>query len=66
MENTEKARPEFEYFFGVPMKIYCGKCGRLMFTSTRAASVEMFLEHNDRCPWCKCEIDKEVDCSRHE
>ena len=50
MENTEKAKPELEYFFGVPMKIYCGKCGRLMFTSTRAASVEMFLEHNDRCP----------------
>ena len=62
MDNMEKAKPDIEYFFGVPLKVYCGKCERLMFMSTfgeRAASVEMFLEHNDRCPWCGCGIEIE-------
>ena len=58
-KDMEKAKPEIEYFFGKPMKIFCGKCGRNMFTSTTRASVEMYLEHNDRCPWCGCGIEKE-------
>ena len=66
MEQNQKAKPDIEYFFGEPMSIYCGKCKRVMFMSTRSASVSMWLEHNDQCPWCKCEVDKEVDYIRHE
>ena len=50
-------KPDIEYFFGKPMKVYCGKCERIMFTATTKASVEMFFRDVDRCPWCKEKID---------
>lgn len=56
--KTEKAVPEIEYFFDVPYKVYCGKCGRLIITGganvPRKARPQM-----EACRWCGTPIDWE-------
>lgn len=49
-------KPEVEYFFGVPYKCYCGKCGRIL--TTGAVAIGQMKNWMERaCPWCGVAID---------
>ena len=36
----ERAKPDIETFFGVPIKVFCGACGRIMFLIHKTGELE--------------------------
>lgn len=55
--TEEKAKPDYEMFFGIPYKAFCGKCGRILFTGGRYNSISYAEERMKECPHCGCRID---------
>lgn len=53
----EKVRPDYEMFFGVPYKAFCGKCGRIIFTGGRYYAISEAEKRMTNCPHCGCGID---------
>ena len=53
-------KPEIEYFFDVPYKVFCGRCHRLMFILRRGFKIDDVRYEYENCPWCGTRIDWEV------
>ena len=55
----ERAKPDIETFFGVPIKVFCGACGRIMFTIHGDGWFEEIQKAEKTCWHCGTEIDWE-------
>lgn len=47
---------EYEWFFGMAYKGFCGKCGRILFTGGAFAQARSQIK---KCPHCGAVIDWE-------
>ena len=57
MTEAVKAVPDIEYFYGMPYKYFCGKCGRcIMITGDGIAAVKAVVK---KCRWCGTEVNWE-------
>jgi hypothetical protein len=56
-KNDKPVKPEFEMFFGVKYKAYCGACERLIWTGGRYFNVEDAKQRWPKCPHCGTEVD---------
>lgn len=53
----DKVVPEYEMFYGIPYKAYCGKCGRLLYTGGRYNAIKFARDRIKKCPDCESEVD---------
>ena len=56
-EKLDPVKPEYEMFFGVKYKAYCGNCERLLFTGGRYYTVKDAEERVKVCPHCRRRVD---------
>lgn len=56
-EKLDPVKPEYEMFFGVKYKAYCGNCERLLFTGGRYYTIKDAEERVKVCPHCRREVD---------
>ena len=56
-ENLDPVKPEYEMFFGVKYKAYCGNCERLLFTGGRYYTIKDAEERVKVCPHCRRRVD---------
>lgn len=56
-KNDKPVKPEFEMFFGIPYKGYCGNCEKLLWTCGRYLTVEDAKKCIQTCPHCGTEVD---------
>ena len=55
----ERAKPDIETFFGAPIKVFCGACGRIMFLIHKTGELEALRKTEKTCWHCGVEIDWE-------
>lgn len=57
MTDGTSVKPDYEMFYGIPYKAFCGKCGKIIFTGGRYNTISMAEEKVIECPHCGCRID---------
>ena len=62
---NEKVKPDFEMFFGIPYKVFCGKCERLIATAGKYWPIDQIREEIKECKYCGTEVDWSAEIQRN-
>ena len=63
-EKKASAKPDIEYFYGLPIKGFCGACGRCLFLTKRDQTKEDLEKLVTSCKYCGCGVDWESQAGR--
>lgn len=50
-------KPDCEYFYDVPYKVFCGACGRLIAIGGKNYPINVIKKHVTACPFCGTAVD---------
>jgi len=56
-KDKTSAKPDIEYFYGVPVKGFCGSCGRCLFLVKKGQTKEDLMKLVTECKYCGSEVD---------
>ena len=57
VREKNSAKPDIEYFFGIPVKGFCGSCGRCLFLVKRGQTKEDLMKLVTDCKYCGCGVN---------
>ena len=57
VDEKQSAKPDIEYFYNIPVKGFCGSCGRCLFLVKRGQTKEDLMKLVKACKYCGRVVD---------